>query len=81
MNYVRWFAQILALSGLLQDRISIVHGIPGYLAIGFWLVGFFWGTAALCYFFGGTTDLIFSLLALGLLSALAKWIIGQRGDK
>jgi lipid-A-disaccharide synthase-like uncharacterized protein len=54
-----------------------MHGVPDYLPIGFWLVGFFGGTAALCYFFG-STDFIFSLLALGLLSALAKWIIGQR---
>ena len=41
----------------------------------------FWRTAALCYFFGSSTDLIVSLLALGLLSALAKWIVGQRGGE
>jgi hypothetical protein len=58
-----------------------MYGIPDYLAVGFWLAGFFWTAAALCYFFGGSTDLVISLLTIGLLGALAKWIVSQRSGR
>jgi hypothetical protein len=51
-----------------------MQDIPGHKAIGSWLVGFFWGAAALCYFFGGSIDLIVPLLSLGMLTVVAKYV-------
>jgi hypothetical protein len=53
-----------------------MYGIPDYLLAGISLVGFLWGTAARCYFSGGSSDLVIWLAAPGSSGALA--IASQR---
>lgn len=51
-------------------------GIPDHNAVGFWLVGFFWAAAALCFVFdGGAGELVIPLLSMGALTALAKYVM------
>jgi lipid-A-disaccharide synthase-like uncharacterized protein len=47
-----------------------MHGVPDYLPIGFWLVGFFGGTAALCYFFWWLDGLYFFAARAGIVERL-----------
>jgi hypothetical protein len=75
MNYVRSFAHANRNpTGLLPEkdwstaRRSRLFGhrlLAGRL---------FLGTAALCYFFGGSIDLIVPLLSLGVLTVVAKYV-------
>ena len=52
-----------------------MQGVPDQDSVGYWLVGFFWGMAALCYLFDGAAELIISLLSLGALTAIAKYVM------
>jgi hypothetical protein len=53
--------------------------VRDHVTISFWPVIFFWVTAALCYFFGGSPEWTISLLSLGVLTAIARYVM--RNDR
>ncbi len=52
--------------------------LPDSLAISFWVVGSCWALAIIIYIFGGSREWIFPLVALGVLTGVAEWVMRQR---
>jgi hypothetical protein len=55
-----------------------VAKFPDSLAIALWVVGSSWSLAIIAYAFGGSMELIFPLVALGVLTGIAEWLARKR---
>jgi len=53
--------------------------LPDSLAIALWTIGSLWVLATVAYAFGASTELILPLIALGLLTGIAEWVLRQKG--
>jgi hypothetical protein len=52
--------------------------LPNSLAIALWTVGACWTLAIIGYAIGASSELIFSLVAFGILTGLAEWYLRRR---
>jgi hypothetical protein len=52
--------------------------LPNSLAIALWVAGACWLVAVIGYFCGASSELIFAVIALGILTGLAEWYMRQR---
>jgi uncharacterized membrane protein len=59
-----------------RDRMD---RLPDSLAIALWTIGSLWVLATVAYAFGASTELILPLIALGLLTGIAEWVLRQKG--
>jgi hypothetical protein len=54
--------------------------LPDSLAIALWVVGSCWALAIVAYVFGASRGWILPLVALGILTGIAEWVM-RRKDK
>lgn len=52
--------------------------LPNSLAFALWIVGASWAVALGAYLFGGTRELILPLVAFGVLTGVAEWVMRRR---
>jgi hypothetical protein len=52
--------------------------LPDSLAIALWIVGSCWALAIAAYAFGGSNELLFPLMVLGMLTGIAEWVLGRK---
>ena len=52
--------------------------LPDSLAIALWIVGSCWALAIAGYAFGGSKELLFPLIVLGMLTGIAEWVLGRK---
>jgi hypothetical protein len=53
-------------------------GLPTSLAIGIWFTGSFCLVAVLAYAFDAPSELVYATFIVGLIVALAEWLVHQR---
>jgi hypothetical protein len=53
-------------------------GIPDSTAIALWVVGSCWAVSLVAYLFDGPTDIVFPLVAFGVLTGAAEWIVRNK---
>jgi hypothetical protein len=54
---------------------ALMTGIPDSLAIALWVVGSCWALAIIAYLIGGYEEFILPLVAFGILTGAAEWVL------